>query len=178
MSDSLQPHELWFTRLLCLWNSPGKNIGVGCHSFPSPGCLPIPGIKPGSPVLRADSLLSKPTEKPPCQGYKSHILGEQAYRISRNFFLQCILSQEYSGSFWNMLAFSCTSTVGRVPFLSSQIQQNYAELNIVVDLAAGRRGEADAEQDPCSLVRLRLQRYLFTPRSARSKWRGEPLCHL
>ena len=31
--DSLQPHELQPTRLLCLWNSSGKNTGVGSHSF-------------------------------------------------------------------------------------------------------------------------------------------------
>ena len=24
-------HELYPTRLLCAWNSPGKNTGVGCH---------------------------------------------------------------------------------------------------------------------------------------------------
>ena len=33
MSDSLQPHRLWPARLLCPWGSPGKNTGVGCHSF-------------------------------------------------------------------------------------------------------------------------------------------------
>ena len=43
----LQPHGLLWcteesTRLLCLWNSPGKNTGVGCHSllqgiFPTQG---------------------------------------------------------------------------------------------------------------------------------------------
>jgi len=32
--------------------------------FPSPGDLPNPGIKPGSPALQADSLLSEPPEKP------------------------------------------------------------------------------------------------------------------
>ena len=31
MSSSLPPHGLQPTRLLCPWNSPGKNIGVGCH---------------------------------------------------------------------------------------------------------------------------------------------------
>ena len=31
MSDSLLPYELKPTRLLCPWNSPGKNTGVGCH---------------------------------------------------------------------------------------------------------------------------------------------------
>ena len=29
--DSLGPHGLWSTRLLCPWNFPGKNTGVGCH---------------------------------------------------------------------------------------------------------------------------------------------------
>ena len=42
MSDFLQPHGLQPTRLLCLWNSPEKNTGVGCHSllqgiFPTQG---------------------------------------------------------------------------------------------------------------------------------------------
>ena len=31
MSDSLRPHELEPTRLLSLWNFPGKSIGVGCY---------------------------------------------------------------------------------------------------------------------------------------------------
>ena len=31
LSDSLRPHGLWPSRLLCPWDSPGKNIGVGCH---------------------------------------------------------------------------------------------------------------------------------------------------
>ena len=32
-SDSLQPHGLQPDRLLCPWNSPGKNTGVACHSL-------------------------------------------------------------------------------------------------------------------------------------------------
>ena len=31
MSDSLQPHRLQPARLLCPWDSPGKNTGAGCH---------------------------------------------------------------------------------------------------------------------------------------------------
>ena len=31
VSDSLQPHELQPTRLLCPWDFPGKNTGVGYH---------------------------------------------------------------------------------------------------------------------------------------------------
>ena len=33
MFDFLQHHGLWPTRLLCPWDSPGKNTGVGCHSL-------------------------------------------------------------------------------------------------------------------------------------------------
>ena len=36
VSDSVQPHGLWPARLLCPWDSPGKNTGVGC---PPPGNL-------------------------------------------------------------------------------------------------------------------------------------------
>ena len=39
MSDSVRPHELWSARFLCPGNFPGKNTGVGSHSFfrgPSP----------------------------------------------------------------------------------------------------------------------------------------------
>ena len=31
MSDSVQPHRQQPTRLLCPWDSPSKNTGVGCH---------------------------------------------------------------------------------------------------------------------------------------------------
>ena len=33
MSDSVRPHRRQPTRLLCPWDSPGKNTGVGCHFF-------------------------------------------------------------------------------------------------------------------------------------------------
>ena len=31
VSDSLQPHGLESSRILCPWNFPGKDAGVGCH---------------------------------------------------------------------------------------------------------------------------------------------------
>ena len=33
MFASLRPHGLERSRLLCPWNSPGKNTGVGSHSL-------------------------------------------------------------------------------------------------------------------------------------------------
>ena len=41
--------------------------------FPSPGDLPDSRIKPGSPALQTDSLLSEPSGKP-CLAYSSHLL--------------------------------------------------------------------------------------------------------
>ena len=40
VSDSLWSHGMKPTRLLCPWNLPGKNIGVGCH-FLLQGIFPI-----------------------------------------------------------------------------------------------------------------------------------------
>ena len=44
--NSLQPHELQPTKLLCPWDFPGKNTGVGLP-FPSPGNFPTQGSNPG-----------------------------------------------------------------------------------------------------------------------------------
>ena len=44
MSYSLRPYGLWSARLLCPWDSPGKNTGVGCHAFL--GDLRDPGTEP------------------------------------------------------------------------------------------------------------------------------------
>ena len=46
MSDSLQPHGLWPAKLLCPWNFPGKNTGVGSHPLLQ-GIFPTQGLNPG-----------------------------------------------------------------------------------------------------------------------------------
>ena len=46
VSDSLGPHGLQHTRLLCPWNSPGKNTGMGCH-FLLQGIFPTQGSNLG-----------------------------------------------------------------------------------------------------------------------------------
>ena len=48
---TLQSHELYLTRLLCPWNSPGKNTGVGCHSLLQ-GIFPTQGPNPSLPHCR------------------------------------------------------------------------------------------------------------------------------
>ena len=41
-----------------------KLVGAQCAPFPSPGDLPNPGLKPGSPALQTDALPSEPLGKP------------------------------------------------------------------------------------------------------------------
>ena len=46
MSDCLRPHGLSPARLLCPWNSEGRNTGVGCHALLQ-GIFPSQGSNPG-----------------------------------------------------------------------------------------------------------------------------------
>ena len=46
ISNSLRPHGLEPSRLFCLWDSPGKNTGVGCHVLLQ-GIFPTQGSNPG-----------------------------------------------------------------------------------------------------------------------------------
>ena len=45
LSDSVRPHGLQPTRLLCPWDSPGKNTGAGCHGLLQ-GTFPTQGSNP------------------------------------------------------------------------------------------------------------------------------------
>ena len=64
MSISLRAPGLYPARLLCPWDSPGKNNRSGLP-FPSPGDLHNPpGIRPDSPAWQADSRTSEAPGKP------------------------------------------------------------------------------------------------------------------
>ena len=51
VSDSLWPPGLYPSRLLCSWNSPGKNTGVVCHALLQ-GIFPTQGLNPDLPHCR------------------------------------------------------------------------------------------------------------------------------
>ena len=56
MSDSSRPHELQPTRHLHPWDFPGKSTRQEYWSglsFPTPGDLSNPGVKPAAPALSA-----------------------------------------------------------------------------------------------------------------------------
>ena len=70
LSDSLRPQVAWTpcdpmlpNKLLCPWNSPGKNTGVGSHSLLQ-GIFSAQRSNLGLPHCRADYLPSEPSRKP------------------------------------------------------------------------------------------------------------------
>ena len=68
--DSLRPHGLKPSRLLCPWGFSRQEYWSGLPC-PSPGVLPNPGIKPKSPTLQADPFPSEPPRKPKNTGVGS-----------------------------------------------------------------------------------------------------------
>ena len=63
LSDFLRPHELYPARLLCPWNFPDKNTGVGWH-FLLQGIFPSQGSNPCLLHWQADSLPLHHLESP------------------------------------------------------------------------------------------------------------------
>ena len=60
MSDSVRPRRWQPTRLLCSWDSPGKNTGVGCHFL-----LQCRKVKSVSEVTQSCLTLCDPTDGSP-----------------------------------------------------------------------------------------------------------------
>ena len=58
MSDSVRPHRLQPTKLLCPWDFPGKNTGVGCHFL-----LQCMKVKSESEVAQSCSTPSDPMDR-------------------------------------------------------------------------------------------------------------------
>ena len=72
MSDSLWPHGLQSARLLCPWNSPGKNPAVGCISFSNANCS-------GSSVVAKSHLTLATPQTVACQVLLSMGFSRQEY---------------------------------------------------------------------------------------------------
>ena len=72
MSYSLWPHGLGRARLLCPWGFSRQEYWSGLPC-PPPGDFPNQEIKPRSPTLQADSLLSEPSRKTSILVYPPYI---------------------------------------------------------------------------------------------------------
>ena len=77
VSDSLWPCGLQTTRLLCPWDSPGKNTGVGCH-FLFQGIFPTQRSNPG--LLHCRQMLYHPSH----QGRLNVQLGNMLEQIPKS----------------------------------------------------------------------------------------------
>ena len=69
----LQPHGLQPARLLCRWDFPGKNTGVGCH-FHLQGIFPNPHLQPCKKILYHWA-----TRETQTQAYNNWIMKNQNY---------------------------------------------------------------------------------------------------
>ena len=84
VSDSLQPHGLQPTRVLCPWDFPGKNTGVGCHllfqgSLPNPMIGEVVDSLPGKSVGCPESPPNSHIELVILSTSEVTILGEGAF---------------------------------------------------------------------------------------------------
>ena len=94
MFDSVRPHRRKPTRLRCLWDSPGKNTGVGCHFL-----LQCMKVKSESEVAQSCPTLSDPMD---CSLPGSSIHGIFQARVLE----------------WGAIAFSVTEPLGGENFYS------------------------------------------------------------
>ena len=95
MSDSLRPHGWQPARLLCPWDSPGKNTGVGCYAtlqrtFPTQGFSSLAG----------EFFTTEPPGKPKLPNRKSNfqfevLEGIQGYRTQNVAQDNCIQKGEW-----------------------------------------------------------------------------------
>ena len=78
-------------RLLCPWDSPGKNTGVACH-FPLQGIFPIQGSNPG--LLHWTPEDSLPSELPGKPMYKDLRVLNSGYKFSHFSFWSGVLNTQ------------------------------------------------------------------------------------
>ena len=83
MSNSVRPHRWQPIRLLCPWDSPGKNTGVGCHFV-----LQCMKVKSESEVAQLCPTLVTPWteahQAPPSMGFS-----RESTRLGCHCFLHC-----------------------------------------------------------------------------------------
>ena len=97
-SDSLQPHGLYPTRLLCLWDFPGKNTEVGCH-FLFQVIFLVQRLNPYLLHWQVDILPLSYTEKPsyaPQSGLKFSIGKKKKKKNSPLGTQSCIVFNKHS----------------------------------------------------------------------------------
>ena len=116
MSDSVRPHRWQDTRLLCPWDSPGKNTGVGSHFL-----LQCMKVKSESEVTQLCPTLNDPMDcSPPGSSihgsFQERVLEGGAIAFSEVWTYQCCLWHGSIG--WLPLPQNCMKiSFSKWPFL-------------------------------------------------------------
>ena len=117
VSDSLRTHGLEPSRLLCPWDSTGKNIGVCCHSLLQ-GIFLTQGSNPCLLHWWADSLPPEPLGKP-LLSFLAHAI--TAFKNKANATLLFIFQEYILSGKIIFMEHKIPQKVGRKQSLSSQI---------------------------------------------------------
>ena len=116
MSDSLRPHRLCPARLLCPWNFPGKNIGVGCHFLLQGNilllllfvcfldlCIKIKGTKAKVSKWDLIKLRNFPEQGKPLTTWEHNLLNGKQYLktiwLIRNY-ISKVINNSYTSWYW------------------------------------------------------------------------------
>ena len=89
VSDSVQPHWRQPTRVLCPWDSPGKNTGVGCHLL-----LQCMKVKSESGEAQSCLTLSEPMDCSP-PGSSIHGIFQVRGLLANCFYLPMVVPWEW-----------------------------------------------------------------------------------
>ena len=121
VSDSLQPHVLWPARLLCPWDSPGKNTGVGCH-FLLQGIFWTQGSNPCFLHLQAGFFTTEPLGKP-------HTVYQDSFLLNVLHWIPAVYgSLSLNVSVWSTHFLSSDTNFISCLFLVSTLHLNYTQL--------------------------------------------------
>ena len=128
--DSLWPHGLQPTRLLCPWDFPGKNTGVDCYSLLQ-GIFPTQGSNE-SPALAGRFFTTEPLGKPQ-KDYSVQFSSVTQSCPTRSDPMDCSPPGSFvHGIFqarvleWGAIAFSVQSDYTILILLSAEKQSSYS----------------------------------------------------
>ena len=119
MSDSLRPHGLWSTRLLCPWDFPGKHTGVGSYSLLQ-GIFQTQGSNPVSHIAsKSLTVLSHIRVCPFCL-----ILHHNIFQIKIKVSIFLWASKCFSEHFHHGRAVQASLAVGGLPWPHGTMQSH------------------------------------------------------
>ena len=123
MSDSVQPHRRQPIRLPCLWDSPGKNTGVGCHFLFQ--CMKV---KSESEVAQSCLTLSDPMDCSPPGSSIHGIFEARVLEWGAIAFSECLLAANNKSVL--LYSFGLVVSFGLTPPRRISFQQHFLAISL------------------------------------------------